>query len=137
MPQPLPITAWRHQRSAGLSNSSMRGSLQYILQVPHYLQGATSENAEGFNCPSGDADSVSVGSTPVKNFRPAERRRAPPRGCRSVRLQPRARGALGLSDLRFRHLLRDLAAQPDCLRIALQRGQVEPLVRSDEVDRNV
>src|SRR5258708_39524421 len=48
MPQSFPITAWRHHRSVGLSNSLMSGNLQHIMQVPHALPGATSEDAEGF-----------------------------------------------------------------------------------------
>src|ERR1019366_6924719 len=46
IPQPLPITAWRHQRPGGFSNSLMNGSLQHIIQVPHALPAATSEDAE-------------------------------------------------------------------------------------------
>src|SRR5262249_54590588 len=57
----------------------------------------------------------------------AERGRPSPRSCRSARLQPRARGALGLSDLRFRHLLRDLAAQTDGLRIAPSAAKLNHL----------
>jgi hypothetical protein len=48
MPQPLPVIAWRHHWPVGFCNSSMSGSLQHIMQVPHALPGATSDLAEGF-----------------------------------------------------------------------------------------
>src|SRR5262245_36367019 len=54
----------------------------------------------------------------------------------SRRLQPRPRCALRRCDLLVRHLLRNLLAQASCLTIALHRGQIEPLVCADIVDRN-
>src|SRR5271165_3038331 len=55
--------------------------------------------------------------------------------CRSVRRDPGAGIALGAGDLFVRHLLGDLAAKRDRIAPALERRQVEPLMRSDEVDQ--
>src|SRR5262249_52031877 len=55
-------------------------------------------------------------------------------GCALVRDDPLARGALRRRDLRRGHLRGDLPAQPDGILVAAHGREVEPLVRSDEID---
>src|SRR5437868_2005580 len=51
-----------------------------------------------------------------------------------VRRHPGARLAERGGDFALAHLLGDLAAERDRVRAALERGQVEPFVRGDEID---
>ena len=99
-----------------------------------------------------------IGGMCVENpdYRPAERRAAPRRcprhGARSsggdanesrsrsrrrlMRLEPVAGGALRATDFTVRHLLGDLAAQLRRFAVTAHRGDVEPLVRLDQIDRH-
>src|SRR5829696_8551768 len=55
-------------------------------------------------------------------------------GSRSVGLCPCPRSTLRGGDLVLRHLIRELATEPDRIGVAPHRGQIEPLVRADIVD---
>ena len=50
-----------------------------------------------------------------------------------MRREPIARGALGLADFTVAHLLGDFTAQPRCVRVPAQGGDVEPLMRRHHV----
>src|SRR6202011_135331 len=47
MPQPFPVTAWRHHTPGGFSSSLMVRVLQHIMHVPHALPGTMGGDAEG------------------------------------------------------------------------------------------
>ena len=51
-------------------------------------------------------------------------------------LEPIARGALGAADLGVGHLLGDLAPQAGGIGVPAHGGDVEPLVRLDQIDRD-
>src|SRR6185437_316651 len=52
---------------------------------------------------------------------------------RLMRGHPGARFALGGGDLGIRHLLGDLAAHGSGIDAALQRGEIEPFMRGDQI----
>src|ERR1051325_6719874 len=78
----------------------------------------------GTDSPSVKCNEISTGGT-----------RAPASSHALVGDDPLARGALRRGDLLRGHLGRDLTAQPDRILVAAHGGEIEPLVRGDEVDR--
>src|SRR6185437_12964810 len=50
--------------------------------------------------------------------------------------EPVARGPLSASDFSIAHLFRDLAPQTSGILVTTRRGDVEPLVRLNEIDRH-
>src|SRR5690242_10866170 len=66
------------------------------------------------------------GAAPGGQARPSRMRGKPERDL--LRLEPGPRRTLGGGDLGLRHLLGDLAPQPDRLGAAAHGGEIEPLV---------
>ena len=108
---------------------------------PRCRRGCRHSRWPGTAAARGPRHQCPAGAGQARHRRAAAARRAVCRGDAASRVaaagRTRGRGALGGGNLDIRHLVSDFAPQPDRVDVSLHRREIEPLVRSDEIDRRV